>query len=57
MVLATDELYKVISALVRCQIDLSQSINAFLWGDMKGGNINIAAVLSSLAVIVKDAND
>jgi len=57
MVLTADELPKVIKSLIRCQIDLSQGINAYLCNDTKGGNTNFADVLTNLGVIMKETND
>ena len=57
MVLTVDEVSKVVKALIRCQIDLSQGMNAFLCNDLKGGNTNFAAVLTSLGTIMKETND
>jgi len=57
MPLTHDELFKVLGSLARCHIDLSQGMNAYLYGNMKGGNLNFAEVLKNLAIIMKESND
>lgn len=57
MALTNDELFKVLGSLARCHIDLSQGMNAYLHGNLKGGNLNFADVLKNLAIIMREATD